>query len=123
MFDNLFANAPFHRGNCRSCGASNIMVSKYGRTKDQCRRCIWKDEHQQYQHCRRCAFEIARGRPPLAKCHACYLRNWYPGEVTRRPPIPCEGCGEPFKPLRTDAKFCSNACRQAAYRRGKKAAP
>src|SRR5262245_46376784 len=28
----------------------------------------------------------------------------------------CERCGETFEPKRADAKFCSSACRQAAYR-------
>jgi len=28
----------------------------------------------------------------------------------------CKGCGKSFEPARTDAKFCSNACRQRAYR-------
>ena len=28
----------------------------------------------------------------------------------------CEWCGETFEPKRADAKFCSGACRQAAYR-------
>jgi endogenous inhibitor of DNA gyrase (YacG/DUF329 family) len=30
---------------------------------------------------------------------------------------PCQGCGKFFMPARRDAKFCSDACRQAAYRR------
>jgi predicted nucleic acid-binding Zn ribbon protein len=28
----------------------------------------------------------------------------------------CEFCGEIFVPTRTDSRFCSNACRQRAYR-------
>ena len=28
----------------------------------------------------------------------------------------CDGCGESFTPTRSDARFCSNACRQRAYR-------
>jgi hypothetical protein len=32
---------------------------------------------------------------------------------------PCATCGEVFEPTRTDAKFCSGACRQLAYRRRK----
>jgi DNA-directed RNA polymerase subunit RPC12/RpoP len=30
--------------------------------------------------------------------------------------IVCTGCGKAFLPKRRDAKFCSNACRQRAYR-------
>jgi hypothetical protein len=28
----------------------------------------------------------------------------------------CEHCGDSFEPTRTDARFCSSACRQSAYR-------
>jgi len=28
----------------------------------------------------------------------------------------CQGCGETFEPTRMDAKFCSGACKQKAYR-------
>ena len=38
------------------------------------------------------------------------------GEIDIDTPIACQACGEPFKPRRADAKFCSNACRQKAYR-------
>jgi hypothetical protein len=31
-------------------------------------------------------------------------------------PIPCPGCGDPFKPSRKDARYCSNVCRQRAHR-------
>lgn len=31
----------------------------------------------------------------------------------------CAGCGEGFEPSRSDARFCSNACRQSTYRRRK----
>jgi predicted nucleic acid-binding Zn ribbon protein len=35
------------------------------------------------------------------------------------PPAECARCGETFAPRRTDQQFCSNACRQAAYRKRK----
>jgi hypothetical protein len=38
-------------------------------------------------------------------------------ELRRLDPIPCETCGEIFEPARSDARFCSGACKQAAYRR------
>jgi hypothetical protein len=31
-------------------------------------------------------------------------------------PINCQQCGKPFKPLRSTARYCSNDCRQAAFR-------
>jgi hypothetical protein len=33
----------------------------------------------------------------------------------------CARCGDPFEPKRLDARYCSNACRQAAYRAAKAA--
>jgi ferredoxin len=35
-------------------------------------------------------------------------------------PSSCEQCGEPLKAKRLDAAFCSNACRQAAYRKAER---
>ncbi len=32
---------------------------------------------------------------------------------------PCKMCGKAFKPARADARYCSSACRQWAYRRRK----
>jgi hypothetical protein len=32
------------------------------------------------------------------------------------PPPTCAQCGDEFEPRRTDQRFCTNACRQAAYR-------
>jgi hypothetical protein len=37
--------------------------------------------------------------------------------------IPCAVCGKPFKPKRTDAKTCSNKCRQRAHRARQAAEP
>jgi uncharacterized OB-fold protein len=33
--------------------------------------------------------------------------------------LKCARCGGMFEPPRTDQRFCSNACRQAAYRERK----
>ena len=49
------------------------------------------------------------------------LANNRPGRIhmsRRGKPSPrdCEACGEPFAPTRADARYCSNACRQDAYR-------
>ncbi len=35
----------------------------------------------------------------------------------RRTALTCETCGDQFRPKRTDARYCSSACRQKAYRR------
>ena len=49
------------------------------------------------------------------------LANNRPGRIhmsRRGKPSPrdCEACGEPFTPTRVDARYCSQACRQDAYR-------
>ena len=36
--------------------------------------------------------------------------------IAAREPRPCNSCGETFIPRRKDALYCSNACRQRAYR-------
>lgn len=37
-----------------------------------------------------------------------------------RTDLVCACCGKTFTASRSDAKFCSNACRQKAYREGRK---
>lgn len=37
-------------------------------------------------------------------------------EARRQQPFICEGCGKHFEPRRSDAKHCSSACKQRAYR-------
>ncbi len=36
--------------------------------------------------------------------------------LERRKDLVCAECGKTFTPKRSDAKYCSNACRQKAYR-------
>jgi len=40
-----------------------------------------------------------------------------PARARRRRPCVCLGCGIEFKPARDDARYCSPACKQRAYRR------
>lgn len=42
--------------------------------------------------------------------------------AAHRTPVGCADCGQPFQPGRVDAVFCSDACRQRAYRKRKRAA-
>jgi hypothetical protein len=37
-------------------------------------------------------------------------------EATDRPLIVCASCGKEFRPTRSDARYCSNRCRQQAHR-------
>jgi hypothetical protein len=53
------------------------------------------------------------GRAPHKECLACRA----PQDRSR----PCERCGEPFTPTRSDARFCSGRCRVAAHRQREKA--
>jgi ribosomal protein L24E len=49
-----------------------------------------------------------------ARCEQRYRRKL---NREQRPEIACTVCSKSFRPNRADAKFCSNACRQWAYRR------
>jgi hypothetical protein len=42
--------------------------------------------------------------------------------AVRHEPRACDVCGETFTPRRADARYCSPACRQRAYRKRRKAA-
>lgn len=50
------------------------------------------------------------------------LKQWYEEKISGVKPdlavrkIICKGCGKTFIPKRSDALYCSNACRQWAYR-------
>jgi hypothetical protein len=51
-----------------------------------------------------------------AKNSAAYMREY---RAARRQPIeprPCERCHQDFTPARSDARYCSDACRAAARR-------
>jgi predicted RNA-binding Zn-ribbon protein involved in translation (DUF1610 family) len=48
-------------------------------------------------------------------CHGCYTRDRR--KLKRHKQRDCVTCGLEFTTTRTDAKFCSNACRQKAHRR------
>jgi len=45
-------------------------------------------------------------------CHPCYRREL---RREKRNSLTCV-CGKTFTPVRADARYCSNACRQRAYR-------
>ena len=54
---------------------------------------------------------------------ACYWRQLRALRRAEREQIACEVCGETFVPTRSDARYCSNTCRQAAYRRRARTVP
>ena len=42
----------------------------------------------------------------------------FDGDKTPHPHFCCKVCGKVFTPTRSDGVYCSNACRQKAYRQG-----
>ena len=50
-----------------------------------------------------------------------YNRNRYTRRAESRP-SDCSACGGPMSPSRSDARYCSSACRQRAYRQRKRLA-
>jgi len=52
--------------------------------------------------------------------HCCYLGFWKhkrEKRLEKRMDMVCKTCGNTFTPKRNDAVYCSNACRQKAYRK------
>ena len=45
-----------------------------------------------------------------------YQKELKQRRLEKRKDTICKGCGKPFTPKRADAVYCSNACRQKAYR-------
>lgn len=82
---------------------------------------------------------LAHARPPLGCGGGCgiLVSHWQPWQAittcsarcteiafnkrrrVRRKPRPCEACGELYFGKRGDTRYCSNACRQDAYRKRK----
>ena len=71
-------------------------------------------------HCQRTVFhDAARRIPKHVVCSKECRQAVYYAVVRarrRRPKRDCSTCAEPFQPKRTDALYCSSACRQRAYR-------
>ena len=68
--------------------------------------------------CRSCGRETRLSRAAREMLHSC--PNLTRFEVPRFRLVhdqqPCVTCGHAFVPRRSDARYCSGACRQAAYR-------
>ena len=62
---------------------------------------------------------LGRGRGFARAVSTCSKHCGEQGYNARRrksAPTSCAGCGETFTPARSDARYCSGACRQRAYR-------
>jgi hypothetical protein len=49
-------------------------------------------------------------------CESHRQKLYRPGKRNGAVCATCEGCGQSFTPKRADSKYCSNKCRQCAYR-------
>ncbi len=122
----------------------DIIGVGYAQTRG-CESCVDEAinaEHANRGFSVRAALRLLRGEPPITVrgswCDRCkrvvyivtatpykdayYVRSTYCSdhcravERTARQQIACEVCGASFTPKRSDAKTCSSACRQRAYR-------
>ena len=63
------------------------------------------------------------GTENTATSRLAVTRCWICGKALKSvlnvEPTPALACGEPFLPIRADARYCSNACRQKGYRQRK----
>jgi hypothetical protein len=93
-----------------------------------CVACASEDERWLVPHARPCT---ACGRPVIAPRYRCSVRGgrvfcskgcegfMYRYERHAAAVTTCLRCGDAFTPGRGDSKYCSGACRQAAYRQRK----
>ena len=104
------------------------------RTTSKIRRAGSRIQNPEARNCQRCGTHI----PPLDPCHILHASNELicvdciaryqrdrrneremRARVVLRINRECVICGNQFDPPRNDAKYCSSACRQAAYRQRK----
>ena len=71
-----------------------------------------------YRHCcRMCGGRFFAAHPRAKYCTDCFRRKDRERFHRRKSPQPCAQCEKVFVPQRRDARYCSAACRQLAYRR------
>jgi hypothetical protein len=112
----------------RAQGEPSVWGSSW-RLEAICDQCVRKDMHPTWREHRREPVPCAGGCGVL-------VSHWYYEEITtcsrrcservaaerrrvKREARQCEVCDEEFTPARSDARYCSNACRQDAYRKRK----
>lgn len=71
--------------------------------------------------CAACGRLIVRGADPLLKrvtcSHSCSTSLTRSRNGNKGTDRPCPECGDPIVTGRADSRYCSNACRQRAYRK------
>lgn len=81
-----------------------------------CEACVQpKERHGDRKRCTVCGCEMMSDRTDLCS-NGCAQRRRRARYKHLRPMVICVGCGRQFAPKRRDAKFCSLACKQRAYR-------
>jgi hypothetical protein len=97
MWDPRDLAAAQHQTTCKGCGQSMLVPDRRVRTD------IWKGR-----------LLAIRASTCSSRCEQRYRRRF---RQIHKEKINCSVCNVPFRPKRADARFCSNACRQWAYRR------
>jgi hypothetical protein len=103
-----------HSCNCRELAEPyEVGPGMFGGTKCDCRRCgnFWGFTEPSRRTGVRWGWEQTHCSE---RCRKAQYRK-----PTEREPTTCEVCEEEFTPKRADARYCSNACRQDAYRKRK----
>jgi hypothetical protein len=119
--------------NCHTCyqplGAHVYIAWHSGQ---QCRSCYDADDYNvtrigrgdlRESICRHCARVVHSTSGQWRSCTvACQERHRRARRRLGRPCATCATCTAPMTPARSDSRYCSNACRQRAYRRRAKGA-
>lgn len=106
---------------CRECGETELTRERERRRHDPtasvlchgacvCGRTVWA-----LVHCTRHASFLCSDRC-RNRLYGSRFRRRHPPPPRRQPIVTCQVCRRNFAPQRADAKTCSPACRQKAYR-------
>jgi hypothetical protein len=116
-----FGSMVFHRNpelapHCEQCATSDRIIDSIFSSPKPCEHCS-RLVYQLYNRVRHrhtfCCSECEKVmRSALLSAAAKQQRAKVRGSTRQ-----CKTCDKPFEPARTDASYCSNACRQKAYRR------
>jgi hypothetical protein len=97
---------------CTDCNGTNSefpVVYQWPSACEGCGRTVYRRLDRRYYRRTFCCKQCER------QVRAAEARR-YRAEVRGATRI-CQACGETFEPTRSDAKFCTIACKQKAYRR------
>lgn len=109
---------PQYQASCEPC-MEHVYGQKHG--------IDWREDYREGLPCAFCARPVHLSKshcklaPQRVHCgEACRRKWWSRWQSERRKVQPhqttCDGCGTTFLAHRSDARFCSPACKQRAYR-------